>query len=51
MMQRARKKAIQQGTQAPAEVRLQVIWIGAIAVPIGLLMCVNIRISTFELDH
>ncbi|KAF9463619.1 major facilitator superfamily domain-containing protein [Collybia nuda] len=41
MMQRARKKAIQQGTQAPAEIRLQVIWIGAITVPVGLLMYVS----------
>lgn len=42
MMQRARRKALVHGDSAPAEVRLQGIWSGAVTVPAGLLMCVNI---------
>jgi len=37
-MQSARKRAIKNGGVAPAEVRLQGIWTGAITVPIGLLI-------------
>ena len=40
MMQRARKRAQGQGGKASAEVRLQGIWAGAVAVPVGLIMCV-----------
>lgn len=38
MMQRARRRALAEGTNVPAEIRLQGIWTGAIAVPAGLLM-------------
>ncbi|KAJ8509294.1 hypothetical protein ONZ45_g8508 [Pleurotus djamor] len=38
MMQRARRRAIQQGSEVPAEVRLQGIWTGAVLVPVGLLI-------------
>lgn len=38
MMYRARRKAIEHGGTAPAEVRLQGIWTGAITVPIGLII-------------
>ncbi|RDB25095.1 hypothetical protein Hypma_007426 [Hypsizygus marmoreus] len=48
MMQRARRKALEQGINAPAEVRLQGIWTGAIAVPVGLLMCVNKLLSSVD---
>ncbi|GLB37958.1 putative major facilitator superfamily protein [Lyophyllum shimeji] len=39
MMQRARRRALKHGVPAPAEIRLQGIWTGAIAVPVGLLIC------------
>lgn len=38
MVQRARRRALEQGRAAPLEVRLQGIWTGAITVPVGLLM-------------
>ncbi|KAF8058742.1 MFS general substrate transporter [Lyophyllum atratum] len=38
MMQRARRRALKQGVPASAEIRLQGIWTGAIAVPAGLLI-------------
>ncbi|KDR75544.1 hypothetical protein GALMADRAFT_248026 [Galerina marginata CBS 339.88] len=37
-MARARRRALKRGETAPAEVRLQGIWTGAITVPAGLLM-------------
>lgn len=49
MMQRARKKALDQGGQAPAEVRLQGIWTGAILVPTGLLMWVDNQFASVVL--
>lgn len=51
MMQSARKRAIKNGGVAPAEVRLQGIWTGAITVPIGLLMSVSIASSLHYSDH
>ncbi|KAF8886030.1 MFS general substrate transporter [Infundibulicybe gibba] len=40
MMQRARRKALKVGGEAPAEVRLQGIWTGFLTVPAGLLILV-----------
>jgi hypothetical protein len=40
MVQRARRKALEQGNAAAAEVRLQGIWTGTITIPVGLLMYV-----------
>jgi len=40
MMQRERRRALNQGKAAPIEVRLRWIWTGALTVPVGLLMCV-----------
>ncbi|XP_006461353.1 hypothetical protein AGABI2DRAFT_118249 [Agaricus bisporus var. bisporus H97] len=42
MVQRARRRALEQGKAAPAEVRLHGIWTGAITVPVGLLININI---------
>lgn len=40
ILQRARRRALNQGEVAPIEVRLRGIWTGALTVPAGLLMCV-----------
>lgn len=39
MLQRARRRALNQGEIAPIEVRLRGIWTGALTVPAGLLIC------------
>ncbi|KAG6873140.1 hypothetical protein C0995_002514 [Termitomyces sp. Mi166 len=52
MMQRARRKAVRHGAHArdaPAEIRLQGIWTGALTVPVGLLMCVMLFLLSSDI--